>query len=92
MAFTQRSVNYYWTTLAQHKWKHSNDPIESARAFLYANADDENLEVLEIEEEPNLRVIAFVITDFLEDFASWTQSLLTDSTCASNVIPRSDSN
>jgi hypothetical protein len=81
IGFNQRSVHYYWMKLVSHEWQHDGDPIESARKYIRANELEENVKLMELEDEPGTQIIAFVITDFMDNFKGWTQSFLTDSTC-----------
>jgi hypothetical protein len=80
LSFNQRSVYYYWMQIVSHEWTHAEDPVESAREYLKVNQERRAVELLELTEEPDTRVVAFTITDFME-FGGQTQSFLTDSTC-----------
>lgn len=72
--------------LVSYEWQHADDPIESARKYIRANELEENVKLMELVDEPGTQVIAFVITDFVDNFKGWTQSFLTDSTCEWRIL------
>jgi hypothetical protein len=80
LPFKQRAVHYYWTQMVSHQWKYAEDPIKSACDYLRQNEKTHEVKLLDLEEEPGTKVIAFTITDFMP-FNGWTQCFLTDSTC-----------
>jgi hypothetical protein len=80
LPFKQRAVHYYWTQMVSHQWKYAEDPIKSAHDYLQQNEKTHEVKLLDLEEEPGTKVIAFTVTDFMR-FNGWTQCFLTDSTC-----------
>lgn len=80
LPFKQRAVHYYWTQMVSHQWKYAEDPITSACDYIQQNEKTHEVKLLELEEEPGTKVIAFTVTDFMR-FNGWTQCFLTDSTC-----------
>ncbi|GJE99912.1 hypothetical protein PsYK624_161870 [Phanerochaete sordida] len=82
--FKSSAVYYYWHTVTEQAWKFAKDPFESARAFLTEKGVENSVEVLEIEDVPGTKALAFQITDFMSEWAEHTQELGMDSTWNTN--------
>ena len=84
MVFTQKAVRYAWANVASEKWYHDKDPIKSTRIYLETHGPEQRVQLLELPEIEGTQTLAFIIDDFVENWAENTETLLVDSTCEYN--------
>ncbi len=85
ITFTQKSVQYAWAAVASEKWCQAKDPIESAQIYLEKHGPENHIKVLNISEIPGTRTLAFIVDDFMREWAPYTDTFLVDLTCESNI-------
>ncbi|PCH36008.1 hypothetical protein WOLCODRAFT_81724 [Wolfiporia cocos MD-104 SS10] len=83
MPFRSKAVYYYWHVVSRNEWRRANDPLESARRFIEEKGDEYQVRLLDLEEVPETKVLAFEVTDSMKEWADHTQELAMDSTCMS---------
>ena len=83
LPFRSKSVYYYWHVISREEWRLADDPIDSARTFLEREGESMHVAVLDVTPEPGTEVLAFEVTDFMNEWAQHTQELAMDSTCKS---------
>ena len=74
-------MRYFWVCEGVQLWKCAEDPIESAREWCRTFGAQENVEMVEMEPVAHSKAFAFVVKDFMEEWAHHTDSFLVDSTC-----------
>jgi len=57
------------------------DPVKSARIYLEKHGAEENIRLLEMPEIEGAQTLAFVVEDFVQEWAQYTDTFLVDSTC-----------
>jgi len=77
----QRSVRYAWAAVASEKWLHDKDPIKSVWIYLEKHGPDEHITILEMPEIAGAKVLTFIVDDFIQEWAKFTDTFLVDSTC-----------
>jgi hypothetical protein len=70
--------------LASEQWFHDKDPIKSARLYLEKHGAEEGIRLLEMPEIEGAQTLAFIVDDFVQEWAQHTETLLVDSTCEYN--------
>jgi len=60
---------------------HDKDPIKSARIYLEKHGAEEKITLLEMPEIEGARTLAFIVNDFVQEWAQYTDTFLVDSTC-----------
>ena len=60
---------------------HDQDPIKSAQIYLEKHGAEENIRLLEMPEIEGAQTLAFIVEDFVEEWAQHTDTFLVDSTC-----------
>ena len=73
-------MHHAWASVASEQWLHDKDPIKSARIYLEKHGAEENIRVLEIPEIEGTQMLAFIVEDFVEEWAQHTDTFLVDST------------
>ena len=58
----------------------------SARLYLEKHGAEDSIQLLEMPEVHGARTIAFIVEDFVQEWAQHTETLLVDSTCEYNLI------
>ena len=82
LEFSRKSVHYWWELVTRDAWKlHETDTLASARKFISENGHIHHVALLDVSNAPGTRVLAFEITDFIEEWGPHTQELGMDSTC-----------
>ena len=85
-SFRTETVRYAWANVASGEWWHDNDPITSAKLYLEKHGDKERIKLLKMPEITGTKTLAFVIDDFIQEWAQNAETLLVDSTCEYNLI------
>ncbi len=81
LGFSSKAVYYHWLVVSREEWKLDDDPIKSARKFILERGEEHGIAPLDVPAEPGTEVLAFQVTDFVEEWAKNTQELAMDSTC-----------
>ncbi len=81
LPFRSKSVYYYWHIVSRDEWRLADNPIDSARKFLEREEQSMHVKVLDVTPEAGMEVLAFEVTDFMDEWAHHTQELAMDSTC-----------
>lgn len=81
ITFTQKAVRYAWASVASEQWHHDKDPIKSARIYLEKHGAEEHIRLIEIPEITGVRTLAFIVDDFVQEWAQHAETILVDSTC-----------
>jgi len=55
--------------------------VKSARIYLEKHGAEENIRLLEMPEIEGAQTLAFVVEDFVQEWAQYTDTFLVDSTC-----------
>lgn len=87
LPFNEKSVRYHWLKVSQEEWRLDSDPIVSARKFLSEHGAQHQIKMINIQEAPGTRVLAFEVADFMDCWAKNTQELAMDSTCEWTIFP-----
>jgi hypothetical protein len=85
IVFTQKSVRYAWSRVASARWFHDENPIKSVRIFIERHGAEERIKLLEIPEVEGAQTLAFIVDDFVREWAYNTETFLVDSTCEDNL-------
>ena len=85
LPFRSKAVYYYWHIVTRQAWRFANDPFDSARQFLTQHGSNHHVSVLEVEQVPGMKALAFQVDDFMSAWAANTQELAMDSTCMFSV-------
>jgi hypothetical protein len=67
--------------VANERWFHAKDPIKSAQMYLEKHGAEENIKLLEMPEIEGVQTLAFIVDDFVQEWAQHTDTFLVDSTC-----------
>lgn len=86
ISFRRKSVYYWWQIASQCTWKLDKDPLKSARIFISQNADKYHVKLLDVMPAPGTQVLAFEVTDFLDEWGPHMQELGMDSTCKRQIL------
>ena len=86
IVFTQKTVRYPWANIASGEWWHDSDPVTSTRLYLEKHGAKEHIELLKMPEIAGAKTLAFIISDFVQEWVQNTKTLLVDSTCKYNLI------
>ena len=81
ITFTQKSVRHAWGAVANEQWLGDKDPIKSACIYLKKHRANENIKLLDMPEMAGAQTLAFVVEDFMWEWAQYTDTFLVDSTC-----------
>jgi len=60
---------------------HDKDPIKSARIYLEKHGAEENIKLLEMPEIAGAQMLTFIVEDFVQEWAQYSNTFLVDSTC-----------
>ena len=86
LPFESKAVYYYWQVVSRQSWKLAPDPVESAREFIRRNEREHHIALLDVDPQPGTQVLAFEVTDFMQEWARNTQELAIDSTCERHFV------
>jgi len=81
VVFTQKSVRHLWVSLASDKWQQVADPMESAQKYIHKFGNESNVKIIELSQVEGARSFAFIVTDFMHEWAVQTDTFLVDSMC-----------
>ena len=71
--FTAKSVHYFWHLISQDSWRlRADDALNSAKEFIRQNGEKHNVALLDVTEASDTRVLAFKVTDFIDEWAAHT--------------------
>jgi len=79
--FTQKSVRHAWAAVANEQWLGDKDPIKSAQIYLEKHGANKNIKLLDMPEIEGAQMLTFVVEDFMQEWAQYTDTFLVDSTC-----------
>ena len=79
-------MRYAWASVASKEWYHDPEPIKSACIYLENHGAKERIKLLNLPVIEGAQTLAFIIDDFVEDWAQNTETLLVDSTCEYNLV------
>ena len=66
LPFRRKVIYYYWNIISGQEWKLAPDSVDSARTWLQEKGDEHHVALLDIDEIPGTRALAFQVTDFVE--------------------------
>ena len=71
--------------MSKDHWQLAKDPLESARMYLKERGKTHNVSLMDLQPVDGTKVVAFQVDDFMRTWASNTQELAMDSTCALKI-------
>lgn len=63
-----------------HEWRLGDNPLDSAQKFIENRGETYHVALLDVPPAPGTQVLAFQITDFVQEWARNTQEFAMDST------------
>ncbi|GJE92122.1 hypothetical protein PsYK624_082750 [Phanerochaete sordida] len=84
LPFSAKAVQHWWHVCSKGEWSFAKDPLESAREFILRHGDEHFIKLLDVVAAPGTQVLAFEVSDFIDEWAPHCQELAMDSTFGTN--------